>query len=260
MARIAVQMKKAAVQDSPEQIQAEYYERTASHYDESKSNQAELVTGALEFIDALSGTFGLKTFLDVGAGTGRCMQFFLERGKDIRGIEPVAQLIEEAERKGIPKGLIQEGSGYSLPYPDSSIDVCVEGAVLHHVADPARVVSEMMRVARKAVILVDTNRFGQGSYLARIVKLILYKVHLWSAFRFLRTGGRMYTISEGDGLAYSYSVFDSYDQLAGWADQILLVPVERGIRINSWLHPLLNCPGVLLFAVKGSWPGQGVKR
>ncbi len=139
--------------------------------------------------------FGLKKFLDVGAGTGRCMQFFRTVGRTFGVSSRIAQLIEEAERKGIPKGLIQEGSGYSLPYADSSIDVCVESAVLHHVADPARMVSEMMRVARRAVVLVDTNRFGQGSYLARIVKLILYKAHLWNAFRFVQTRGRMYAIS-----------------------------------------------------------------
>ena len=252
--QIATQVNRATERTRPEQIQAEYYERTAVRYDEKCSHEIESVAAACRFIDALSGVFGLETFLDVGAGTGRCMQFFLDRGKDVRGIEPVAQLIREGERKGIPKGLIQEGSGYSLPYPDNSIDVCMECAVLHHVEDPARVVSEMMRVSKRAVVLMDTNRFGQGSYLARIVKLILYKAHLWNAFRFVQTRGRMYAISEGDGLAYSYSVFDSYDQLAGWADQILLVPTDRGNRVRSWFHPLLTSAGVVLFAIKGPLP------
>jgi ubiquinone/menaquinone biosynthesis C-methylase UbiE len=144
------------------------------------------------------------------------MQYFLERGKDIRGIEPVAQLIKQAERKGIPPGIIQLGSGYSLPYADNSIDACIECAVLHHVARPDRVVSEMMRVARRGIFLVDSNRLGDGCYVARITKLVLYKLGLWKAARFIQTGGRMYSFTERDGVAYSYSVFDSYHQLAKW--------------------------------------------
>jgi len=118
------------------------------------------------------------------------------------------------------------------------------------VPDPARVVSEMIRVAKKGVFLLDINRFGQGHPVARILKLILYKAHLWNAARFLQTKGKMYAISEGDGLAYSYSVFDSYDQLRGWADTIVFVAADQDHGMKSWFHPLLTCRGVLLCAVK----------
>jgi hypothetical protein len=60
----------------------------------------------------------------------------------------------------------------------------------------------------------------------------------------------MYTISEGDGLTYSYSVFDSYSQLAKWADTIWLVPTENEKSVRSWLHPLITSPHVLLCAIK----------
>jgi len=236
---------------SPETMQAAFYERIASEYDQRSAHEAAVVTAALEFVNILSGMVGANTFLDVGAGTGRCMQYFLDRGKDIRGIEPVAQLIEQAERNGIPAGIIQQGSGYSLPYPDNSIDACIECAVLHHVAEPERVVSEMMRVARRAVFLVDSNRFGHGCYVARIAKLVLYKLGLWKAARFIQTRGRMYSFTEGDGVAYSYSVFDSYHQLAKWADYILLIPGDHERPVKSWLDPLLTSPGVILCAIRG---------
>jgi ubiquinone/menaquinone biosynthesis C-methylase UbiE len=240
----------------PEEIQAAYYERTASGYDDQRStHEAAVVAASLEFVNMFSGLHDLHTFLDIGAGTGRCMQYLLDRGKEVRGIEPVAQLIQEAERKGIPAGMIQQGTGYSLPYPDKSVDACIECAVLHHLANPDRVVSEMMRVAKKAIFLVDSNRFGHGSYVARIMKLVLYAVGLWKAARFIQTGGRMYSITEGDGLAYSYSVYDSYHQLAKWADYILLIPADHERPIKSWLDPLLTSPGVILCAIRGDSSG-----
>lgn len=237
---------------SPEQIQSAYYEKTATGYDDVHTSCEDSEHfAALEFIDAISASLKLETFLDVGAGTGRGVRFFLSRGKDVRGIEPVGKLIEEGERRGIPSGLIAVGSGAALPYADNSIDAVFECGVLHHVAQPNKVVAEMMRVAKKAVFLSDSNRFGQGrSHFVRLLKLAIYKANLWNAARFVQTRGKMYRISEGDGLYYSYSVFDSYDQLASWADKIWLVPTCEGSAKGSWLHPLITSSHALLCALK----------
>jgi ubiquinone/menaquinone biosynthesis C-methylase UbiE len=236
---------------SPEIIQKAYYERTASHYDDMQmSCKDDEHYAALEFINLLCDRFNLETLLDVGAGTGRGVRFLLDRGREVHGVEPVKALIEQAEIRGIPKGLIVEGTGYSLPFEDNSFDAVFECAVLHHVAEPSRVVNEMMRVAKKAVFLSDSNRFGQGRQALRMLKLALYKSKLWHAARFIQTRGKMYTISEGDGLAYSYSIFDSYHQLAEWADTIWLLPTGNERSVRSWLHPLITAPHALLCAIK----------
>ena len=236
---------------SPETMQALYYKATSSCYDAMHtSNRDDAHFKALEFIDAVSNLYDLNTFLDVGAGTGRGVRFFQEKGRQIRGIEPVPALIAAAESSGVPNGLISLGDGYHLPFENHSFDAVFECGVLHHVKDPAAVVSEMTRVATRAVFLSDSNRFGQGSLAMRLIKLGLYKTHLWNIARFVQTKGRMYQISEGDGLAYSYSVFDSYDQLASWADRIVLLSTASDSSINSWFHPLLTTPSILLCAFK----------
>jgi ubiquinone/menaquinone biosynthesis C-methylase UbiE len=232
-----------------EQLQAAYYTKTASAYD---SVHAEENDYALGIINMLCDRLGLNTLLDVGSGTGRAVGFLRDRGKDARGVEPVPALIDEAERKGIPKGLIVQGTGYSLPFPDNSFDAVLECAVLHHVAEPSRVVEEMMRVARHAVFLSDSNRFGQGSSVARMLKLALDRLHLWNAAMFLQTKGKMFKVSEGDGVFYSYSVFDSYHRLHQWADTVWLIPSCLEKPAKSWLHPLLTSSGVLLCALKES--------
>lgn len=236
---------------SPEGIQARYYTDTAAKYDEwHTADPNDEHFRALTFITALRDVYGLQTFLDVGAGTGRATKFLLDAGMQGRGIEPVPALIELAARSGIPEGLIVEGSGTDLPFEQSSFDAVLECGVLHHVRDPARVVSEMIRVARRAVFLSDSNRFGQGGFPARWLKLFLYKSGLWDWARFVQTAGKMYTLSEGDGLAYSYSVFDSLNLLSDWADQIILLPTMSKGTSRSWFHPLLTEPHVLLCAVK----------
>jgi ubiquinone/menaquinone biosynthesis C-methylase UbiE len=238
--------------ESAEALQARYYEQSVSAYDSmhnaSDDHEHNL---ALQYIEMISNAFGLRTFLDVGAGTGRGICFLRDRGKEVRGIEPVAAMIEKAESNGVPKGLLLQGSGYELPFDDGAFDAVFECGVLHHVAEPSRMVEEMIRVAKRAVFLSDSNRFGQGGHAARLVKTALYKCGLWRAARFIQTKGKMYTLSEGDGLAYSYSVFDSYEQLAARTQQIWLLPTagEQSKRI-SWAHPLLTSTHVLLCAFK----------
>jgi ubiquinone/menaquinone biosynthesis C-methylase UbiE len=238
--------------ESAEALQARYYEQSVSAYDcmhnASDDHEHNL---ALQYIEMISNAFGFRTFLDVGAGTGRGMCFLRDRGKEVRGIEPVAAMIEKAELNGVPKGLLLQGSGYELPFEDGAFDAVFECGVLHHVAQPARMVAEMIRVAKRAVFLSDSNRFGQGGPAARLLKTVLYKCGLWQAARFIQTRGKMYTLSEGDGLAYSYSVFDSYDQLAAGTQQIWLLPTagEQSKR-RSWVHPLLTSTHVLLCAFK----------
>jgi ubiquinone/menaquinone biosynthesis C-methylase UbiE len=237
--------------DSPEKLLTTYYEKTASAYDSRHNAREDHEHNlALEYMHMISSARGFDTFLDVGAGTGRGVRFLHDRGKYVRGIEPVGAMIETAESNGVPEGLMMQGSGYELPFEDGSFDAVFECGVLHHVQDPHRVVGEMIRVAKRAIFLSDSNRFGQGSPAGRLIKLALHKCHLWHPVRYVQTKGKMYTVSEGDGLTYSYSVFDSYDQLAANTQQIWFLPTAGKSRWRSWADPLLTSSHVLLCALK----------
>jgi SAM-dependent methyltransferase len=235
-----------------EAIQREYYSRTAGSFDVWHGPD-EPHNLALEYISALLPLYGISSVLDVGCGTGRGVRYLLERhpGLTVRGVEPVAAMREQALLAGVPEDVLSEGRGEALPFPDGSFDAVCEFGVLHHVENPAAVVAEMTRVARTAVFLSDHNRFGQGRALARVTKLGLYKAHLWRAARFVRTRGRNYHVSEGDGLAYSYSVYDSFDQLAAWAGSVIPIPTSSADR-TSWFHPLLTSSEILVCAIRAS--------
>lgn len=238
--------------DRAVEIQRRYYTETASDYDSMHAHEGDDEDEILRFVYAMLRLVGARSVLDVGAGTGRGVRNIQEAMPEliVRGIEPVAALIEQAVQKnGVPKGTLIQGVGEALPFPDASFDAVYSFGILHHIRHPNRVVREMLRVARKAVFISDSNRFGQGRHWLRLLKLALYKMKLWSLMNRLKTGGKGYLLTSGDGLAYSYSVYDSFDCVTQWADRLILIPSETG-KATSWLHPLLNSGGVLVCAIK----------
>lgn len=237
---------------SPEQIQHDFYTSTAERYDAMHVAPEDEHYTALSFISALIDGFGYRSVLDVGTGTGRGMKHFLERhdGLEVRGVEPVRAMIDQAERHNrVPVGSITESGGDPLPFADDAFDAVCELGVLHHVADPDAIVREMARVARSAVFLSDANRFAGGGFLHRAAKYGLYRLGLWPAAYRLATGGRPYHLNPGDGaVVYSYSVYDSLPLLNEWADRVFLVPTAPAR--TGWFHPLFGARTVLLCALR----------
>jgi ubiquinone/menaquinone biosynthesis C-methylase UbiE len=237
---------------TPALQQGKYYTETASRYDAMHAHEAGDDDAGLQILFSALRSLNVRSLLDVGSATGRSLPRLAEGLSNtlICGVEPVEALVRQGISSGVNKGLpLLLASGDALPFPDKSFDAVCEFGILHHVPDPARVVQEMLRVARKAVVLSDSNRFGQGPFPLRIAKLLLYKLNLWKAFDFLRTRGKGYQVSEGDGIFYSYSVYDNLRQIQGWADSIELFPLGES-RSRGRLSPLLTSGIVLLIAVR----------
>lgn len=236
------------------EIQRRYYAETASIYEQMHAHEGTGDAFNQKFIGAMLQALGAESILDVGTATGYRLQDLRSALPEafLCGIEPVNELLGVARRNGVLSlGSLVCGSGLALPFADRSFDVVCEFATLHHVQRPDIVVKEMLRVARKAVFISDSNRFGQGGLLARLAKLVMYKTYIWRLFDWARTKGKGYRITDGDGLVYSYSVYDSFQLLASWADRLIIVPSEGG-KVRSWFHPLLNSAGVVVFAIKES--------
>jgi len=56
---------------------------------------------------------------------------------------------------------------------------------------------------------------------------------LWKIADLIKTRGKGYSISEGDGIAYSYSVFNNYRQIQAQCKSIHLLNTKDG-RINIY--------------------------
>jgi len=192
-----------------EVLQQDYYASTAVEYDAMHRDIEHEF--ALTVIAAYIEHHQIRSVLDVGAGTGNAMQWLKRRFPDlnIKGVEPVQALREQAYGKGISELDLVDGSGYLLPFPDSSFEMVCEFAVLHHVKEPNRMVNEMSRVASRMLCISDCNFMGQGSWPVRNLKRLIYFSRLWPLANLVKTKGKGYTFSKEDGVAYSYSVFQS---------------------------------------------------
>lgn len=212
--------------------QREYYRATALDYDSMHE--------CVEHFDALAHTIGYlrligaESVLDTGCGTGLAFRTIQRALPDIalRGNDASQELLKVAtERHGIPASLLDHAPSDALPYDTGSFDAVVETGVLHHVPNPTQIVSEMLRVARKAIFISDSNMYAQGSVGARAVKLGLARVGLLDAVNRLRRDGHDWYYTDGDGVGWSYSIFDSYPDLVRACAQVVVIPTgekERG--------------------------------
>lgn len=191
-------------------LQRAYYARTAEAYDGLHVQHDDEHHVALAWLAGLIQHHGIGSVLDVGCGTGRAMRYLEQHVPGLRvvGLEPSPELREQARASGLAAAQLLDGDATALQFDDGSFDLVCEFGVLHHIARPRQAVAEMLRVARVGIFVSDDNHFAAGSPSGRRVKRGLHAMGLWPAAYWLRTGGKGYRLSEGDGLSYPYSVFD----------------------------------------------------
>lgn len=120
-----------------------------------------LRAAAIEVRAALSGRDG-ATVLDVGTGFGDIVSFVANDATQATplttiGVDDAPSLLVSARRR-MTFGVC--ASALALPFRDRSVDVVFCSQLLHHFEfpDAARLVREMNRVARIAVIISDLRR------------------------------------------------------------------------------------------------------
>jgi ubiquinone/menaquinone biosynthesis C-methylase UbiE len=205
-----------------EQFQRDYYNQFAVQFDDYNIHERDEHYFALAALEGLIDYLGITSALDVGSGTGRALLYLGKKkpGLRLHGVEPNEGMRARAVEKGVPPSILTEGSGVALPFKDGEFDLVMSYGVLHHIRDTSKAVSEMLRVAKKAVFISDCNYMGQGTMPARILKWGLTRLGLWQAAYKLRTGGKGYWTSPHDGLAYSFSALNCRGQLSAQCDRI----------------------------------------
>lgn len=196
-------------------IQRAYYARTASAYDNMHVSDHDEHGFALAYMISVIDFFGIESILDIGSGTGRALRTIQNKMPHVKivGIEPSHELRKIGYSKGLSASDLIDGDAMNLQFSDGSFDLVCEYGALHHIPNPHLAVSEMLRVSKKAIFISDANNFGQGSLVSRCVKQLINAFGFWPLADYIKTKGNGYTISDGDGLAYSYSVFNNYQQI-----------------------------------------------
>jgi ubiquinone/menaquinone biosynthesis C-methylase UbiE len=232
----------------PEIIQRQYYEKTASKYDEMHTFTDAEHTLALHLMLSVIKYLDIKSILDIGSGTGRAIEFIKNNSNNeikIIGIEPSEALRNQGYQNGLHKDDLIDGDAQCLKYNDGEFDLACAFAALHHIPDPKKAVSEMLRVSRKAIFISDSNNFGQGNSMSRFIKQMINSLGMWKYFVLLKTGGKGYSISEGDGLSYSYSVFNNYDLIKKTCSSVHIMNTTKGD-----INPYRSSSHIALLGVK----------
>lgn len=229
------------------EIQRRYYAESASKYDSMHLEEQDEHFFALSFLIGAIGFLDIRSVLDIGSGTGRAIHFLKKQCPQLRivGIEPVAELREIGYSKGLSRDELIDGDALNLAFDEKEFDVVCEFGVLHHIKKPELAVAEMLRVSSKAIFISDSNNFGQGSATARSVKHALNWLRLWKLADLIKTRGKGYSISEGDGLAYSYSVFNNYAQIREQCKSVHLLNTRDG-----FINPYKTAGHVALLGIK----------
>jgi len=206
-------------------LQRAYYKRTALRYDDMHLRENDEHYRAMRLMMSFFDELGCQSVLDIGSGTGRLIRELKCRFPDLRviGVEPSPELRAEGHNLGIPSDELIDGDAQALHFDDRSFDIVCEFGSLHHIPQPTLAVREMLRVARRAIFISDSNNFGQGNAFIRAIKQAINTVGLWPFANWLKNGGKHYILSEGDGLAYSYSVFNDYEMISRHCSEVLIL-------------------------------------
>ena len=161
--------------------QAEHTKRTREAYDRlaavwSATTDEGPFNGLLErpaLRSLIPGSLAGAVVPDAGCGSGAQVQWLLDQGAEVVGIDVSPRMIEEAERRCGGRGrFLVADLAKPLPLEPASLDGITCSLALHHVADwtvPLRSFASALRPAGWAVIFLD-HPFGpplpgqQGGY------------------------------------------------------------------------------------------------
>ncbi len=183
-------------------------------------------------------TYRGKVLLEVGVGAGTDHLQWARAGAVCHGVDLTQRAIDTTGAHLALHGLtsnLQRIDAETLPFPDASFDVVYSWGVIHHSAQPERIIREIRRV------LKPNGRFIGMVYARR--SLVVFK--LWIKHGLLKgrpwrtatelvanhmesPGTKAYTIDE---------VRDLWSDFASCDSTQILTPYDRSW-FPRWLHPL----------------------
>lgn len=106
----------------------------------------------------------VRTLLDVGAGSGFSSAYYPAR------VHVIATDYAAGMLRGNPVRDRLLAAADRLPFADGSVDAVACWELLHHLERPVAAVREMLRVARRRVIIFEPNRLNPGHWCLALMR------------------------------------------------------------------------------------------
>jgi len=101
-----------------------------------------------------------ETLLDIGCGTGSCLQAFLDMDLQATGLDPSSYMLDIALKKIGYRADLYRGYAEDLPFDDNSFTYASLFTTLEFVEDPRKALEEACRVAKDRVFIGVLNRYA----------------------------------------------------------------------------------------------------
>jgi 2-polyprenyl-3-methyl-5-hydroxy-6-metoxy-1,4-benzoquinol methylase len=102
---------------------------------------------------------GTERVLDIATGPGYIAEAFAKNSREVLGMDLTEAMLAIArartEEHGVKNISFSTGDAQNLPFDEGQFDVVVCRLALHHVQQPAKVISGMARVCRDGMVLVE---------------------------------------------------------------------------------------------------------
>jgi len=132
---------------------AQAYTLWAPSYDETPNPLVALERAALSPLLRIGAG---DRVLDCGTGTGRWLEYAIERARFAYGIDESESMLRQGQSKKKLNGRLIQGSIYELPFAADSFDLAICSFVISYVAELDAALAEMVGVSRR-LILADLH-------------------------------------------------------------------------------------------------------
>jgi SAM-dependent methyltransferase len=181
---------------------------------------------------------GGRLVLDVGGGPGHFTAAFRARGARCLLVEPDETELRAA---GPPPAGAVRGDGTRLPVARDAVDVCFSSNVLEHVADPARMLAEMIRVTRPGGVIYVAFTNWYSPWGGHEMAPWHYLGARYAERRYLRSKRRPPKNKPGTGL-FPVHVGPTLRDIRSRRDVVVLDAVPR--YYPRWTRVVLAVPGL----------------